>query len=777
MTTAVAQEQKLSIVGTSVPRIDDVPRATAGLVFGADFRLPGMLHVKVLRSPHAHARLGSIDISRAQRLPGVRLVLTGADCDYRFGSYLQDEPVLARDKVRYSGEGVAAVCAGYEETAEEALELIRVEYEPLPAVFTTQEAIRAGAPLVHEAAHLYHDLGWVKPVPGTNIVYHFKLRKGDLERGFGQSYRVFEHTFTTDAMQHAPLEPHVAVAQADTEGRLTFWTGTQSPWECRANVMEGLDLAPGDVRVIALPVGGAFGSKMYARLEPLLGAFALRLPGKPIRLLFTREEEFGSAVVRPATTSRIKTGVSREGLLLAREVESYWDAGGYADCTPNVCRNGGFQGAGPYRIPNVKADAYCVYTNNPISGALRGYAAPQVIWAYESQMDLMARDLGIDPLELRLRNAFDLGDETATGEVLRTGVGLKETIHKAAAALNWSAPKDPPSSPTRRRGRGLATIFKHARAPSTSSAFIKMHEDGAVEILKSSVELGQGANTILAQIVAEVLQVPLGRVRVANPDTDFTPFDRSSSSSRTTFYMGNAVRLAAEDIRQQLVEMASEVFEAPQELVRFEGGQVVVPGKEALPYARLINRYYGATASVVGRATYGVRDAKPLDPETGQSPRAVAFYMYATQGVELEVDTETGAVELLKVTAAHDVGKAINPLHCVQQIEGALAMGFGSTLTERLEIEAGKVQNGIFSEYHVPTSLDMPQGMVPILVEAPHAEGPFGAKGVGETGLAPTAAAIANALLDATGISITALPLLQERVQRALAPLRERRES
>ena len=760
---------QLRVVGQSLPRVDGVAKATGSLVYGADFRLPGMLHTKILRSPLASARILHVDCERAGRVPGVRCVIAGPAETHPFGSYIRDEPVLAGDRVRYQGEGIVAVAAEDADVAIEALELVRVEYEPLSVVHDYREALSEGSALLHSGLDEYERIGGIYPRPHTNICHHFKLRKGDVQEGFARADRIFEHTYSLDMMQHAPIEPHVALAQADAQGRITIWSVTQGPWECRNSLMESLGLRPGQVRIIGLPVGGAFGAKIYPRIEPVLGLLAQRAGGRPVRLLFTREEEFTSAVVRQPTTIRIRTGVTRDGRLVAREIEGYYDAGAYADCTPNVCRNGTYQGAGPYRIPHVKADGYAVYTNNPISGALRGYGVPEAAWAYESQMDVIARELGMDPVEIRLRNAWEVGDETSTGEVLRGSVGLRETIHRTVQGIGWGEPLAPPSRPGRLRGRGLACIYKHSRAPTTSSAFLKLHEDGALEILTSTVEFGQGSHTILSQIASEVLGVPMGQVHVATPDTDITPFDMFTSSSRTTFHMGNAVRMAAEEVRRQVVAMAGEVFEAPEELIRFADGQLSVPGREPLTLRNLIRRYYGAAASVVGSATYAVRDAVPMDPETAQTPKAAAFWMYATQAVEVEVDPATGLVELVKVVAAHDVGRAINPQSCEQQIEGALAMGLGSALTEQMLLKDGRVLNPSFLDYRIFTALDMSSDVRPYLVESAHDEGPYGAKGVGEPGLAPTAAALGNALAHAIGVPFFHLPLTAERVRQVIA--------
>ncbi len=756
----------LAYVGQRVVRKDAAEKVTGRAVYGVDVKLPGMLHGRILRSPLAHARIVKIDVTKAARLPGVRAVVTGKDAPFTHNAaIIKDWPFFAQEKVRHVGEAVAAVAAVDEETAEEALALIDVDYEELPAVFDAEAAMQPGAPLVHERLMEYPRAEAFHPVAGTNICNYYKLRRGDVERGFADAAVVVEERYTTAMMQHCPMETHVAVAQQTMDGRLTVWTSAQSPYWTRSELAIALGMPMSDIRVIVPYVGGGFGAKHAVKVEQYAIALAMKANYRPVRLALTRAEEFGTALVRQPTIIDIKTGVSRDGTILARHAKIVWNTGGYADLSPAVSRNAGFAAGGPYVIPNVWVDSYCVYTNNPVSGAFRGFGVPEVTWAGESQLDSVARRLGMDPLELRLKNAVEEGSESVLGERLHS-VGVKECLRKAAAAVGWGGPKAP------NRGRGVACMHKSTGTPTSSAAFVKLNEDGTVSLLSSAVEMGQGAATVLTQIVAEELGVAPESIRVVTPDTDATPFERSTTSSRTTFHAGNALLAAARDARQQILEVAADLLEANPKDLELRDGKVSVRGvpDRSVPLAKLwrSGMYARGQYPILGRGAYstsGIYD--PLDPVTGRSKRSTAFWMYAAQAAEVEVDRETGKVTVLKLGAAHDMGKAINPTTCEQQIEGALVMGLGQALFEELVVEQGRPVNPSFIDYKIPCTLDIPT-LEAILVEAAHQEGPFGAKGLGEPGLAPTAAAIGNAILDAIGVRMHDLPITAEKVLRAL---------
>ncbi|MGH7366518.1 MAG: xanthine dehydrogenase family protein molybdopterin-binding subunit [Candidatus Rokuibacteriota bacterium] len=762
----------LAYVGQKVPRLDAPDKVTGRAVYGVDLKLAGMLHGRILRSPLPHARITRIDTSKAEALIGVRAVVTGRDAPYTHNAaIIKDWCFFAMDKVRYVGEPVAAVAAIDEETAEEALGLIEVEYDELPAVFGAEEAMSEGAPIIHEELMGYPRTEGFHPVAGTNICNYYKLRRGDAEAAFADCTVLVEERYTTGWMQHVPMEVHVAIAQQASDGRLTVWTSAQSPYWTRAELATALGIPMSDIRVIVPHVGGGFGAKHAVKIEQYAITLAMKAGNRPVRVALTRAEEFGASLLRQPTAIDIKTGATREGRILARKIRIVWNTGGYADLSPAVSRNAGFAAGGPYTIPNVWVDSYCVYTNNPVSGAFRGFGVPEVTWAGESNLDMVARELGMDPLELRLRNAVEEGSESVLGEVLHS-VGVKECLRKAADALDWTTPK--PAG----RGRGIACMHKSTGTPTSSAAFVKLNEDGTVTMLSSSVDMGQGATTVLAQIVAEELGVKPEHIRVVAPDTDVTPFDRSTTSSRTTFHSGNALRAAARDARQQILDVAGDLLEASPDDLELRDERVSVKGspEHSVPLSKLwkSGMYTRGQYPILGRGAYSTSSIyDPLDPVTGRSRRATAFWMYAAQAAEVVVDLETGKVTVLRLTAAHDMGKAINPQTCQQQIEGALVMGLGQALFEQLVIDQGRPVNPSFIDYKIPCTLDIPQ-LETILVEAEHNEGPFGAKGLGEPGLAPTAAAIANAIFDAIGVRMRDLPITAERVIRAL---RERMEA
>lgn len=764
------KERKLESIGQSPVRLDAREKVTGRTLYAVDLKMAGMLYAKVLRSPHPHARILHIDATKARSLPGVVAVVTGKDFPGSLGATVQDQSFLAGDKVRFVGDAVAAVAAVNLDTAEEALSLIHVEYELLPALFDPVEAMKSREVLIHENLSQYAVAPGIFPVPGTNICNHFKLRKGDPERGFKESDLVLEDTYRSHMVQHAHLETHAAIAQVDSSGKILIWSNTQTPYFNRKALAKSLNLPLNQVRVMVTTLGGGFGGKSYLKAEPICVALALKSKGRPVKLVFTREEEFGVAPVRHPTIIRCKTGMKKDGTWLAQETELIFDTGAYADIGPRVCRNAGFSAAGPYQVPNVRIDSYCVYTNHPIGGAFRGFGIPQVSWAIESHLDVMAEKLGLDPVEVRLKNAVEEGSLSVTGQVLHS-VGLKETLRQAAEKIGWRKASGP------YRGKGIACMHKSTVTPSSSAAFVKLNEDASVTLLCSAVEMGQGSSTILAQIASEELDIPVEKISMVRPDTDVTPYDMASVSSRSTFFVGNAVRRAAADAREQLLQIAAEILEAnPQDLV-IEAGKVMVRGvpEKAIPIAELPlgEAFYvgakgrGRGRPVLGRGSFTVEDVTPLDRETGQGKNPSAFWMYATQAAEVEVDPRSGRVKVLRISSAHDVGKSIHPVAIEGQIQGALVMGVGTALWEEMELEKGRVKNPSFAEYKLPSALDAPE-MIPIIVEELHAQGPYGAKGLGEPALAPTAAAIANAIYAAVGVRVKDLPITPEKILEGL---------
>jgi 4-hydroxybenzoyl-CoA reductase alpha subunit len=759
------------IIGSSVPRIDAVEKVTGRAVYGPDLKLPGMLQGKVLRSPLPHARVLHVDISRAERLRGVKAVATGKDLSVRYGLVIQDQSPYCFDKVRYIGDPVAGVAAIDADTAREALELIKVEYEELPPVFDPLRAMEQGAPLVHEDLGSYWYVPIFFPKSGTNICNHFKIRKGDVEEGFRTADFITENTFTTPMIQHCHLEPHVTTAKFEPSGQVTIWSSTQHPYSVRRETARFLGLPINRVRVIVTSLGGGFGGKVLLKLEPMCVALAMKVKDfRPVRILLTREEEFYASVVRHPTRTSVKAGVRKDGTLVALKTKMVFDTGAYADAGPVVARSSGMAITGPYRVPHVWSDSYCVYTNKAIAGAFRGFGVPQLMWAMDSTMDMLAEGIGMDPVELRLKNALEEGDISATGQILHS-VGIKECIRKAAEAIEWG------KEPKKYRGKGIGTLYKMTQTPSSSSAFVKMSEDGSVEVLCSTVDMGQGSNTVFAQIAAEELGVEVKNVRVVSPDTDVTPFDHGTASSRSTFHMGNAVKQAAAEAKKQLFEVAADQLEVRPEALESRGGFIYIQGSKGpgTPISAIrMGITYGKGHPITGSGTFSVPDATPLDQETGQGAYPSIFWLYGAQGVEVEVDPDTGKVDVLKVAAAHDLGRVINPLNCEQQVEGAVVTGVGIALLEEMVVQNGTPVNRNFRDYRIPTAMDSPP-VTSIFVEATHQDGPFGAKGVGEPALAPTAPAIGNAVYDAIGVRIKDLPITPEKILKALKEKGEKR--
>ena len=755
----------LKYVGQSVTRVDSGTKVSGAAVYGYDLVLPEMLYGKVVFSDRAHARIVELDTRLAEAHPGVIAVVTGRDVPHIHGETIQDTPFLAIDKVRFIGEPVAAVAAIDEDTAQAAAALIEVTYEDLPAYLSTIDACQPDSIAIHEDYDSYRKVDFVSPGEMPNVLEHFKLRTGDVETGFTESDIVLEETYTVPSISHAAMEPHSAHAQVDPDtGRITIWSPNDAPFRAREELAMALERPVEDIRFINPLQGGGFGAKGGLKLEPLALALAMNTRGRPVRLKYSREETFRSTLTRHEAIVTIESGVMSDGTLHARNMEIYWGSGAYNEKSATVCIRGSQFAPGPYRIPNVSVNAYSVYTNKPVSGAFRGYGIPQGTWACEQHTDELAKRLEMDPLEFRMKNVFVEGDVSYWGEKLEA-VGLKECMAKASAALEWAAPR------SEGVGRGLACMIKPTKIGTESAAAVTIDGDGNVTVLAGTVEIGQGCDTIQSQIAAEELDVPLERVSYAPLDTDVTPFDSSTTSSRSTYHVGNAVRRAAADLRGKLLEYAPVAIGNcdPADL-RLHDGVVSLQGDadRACTLAELVTRAVGSDGVLRGEGECARNDGIELDLETGQSPRAAAYYMYGAHAVDVEVDKETGMVTLLRMAAAHDVGKAINPLTCVGQIEGGAVMGVGAALYETLKYDAqGNIENPSFLDYHLVTSADAPE-VAAIVVEEPLDHGPWGAKGVGEPPVALGPAAIGNAVANATQTRIRDLPLSPERVYWAI---------
>lgn len=764
-----------AVVGQSVYRKDARQKVTGEVLYVGNIEMPGMLHVAVLRSPYAHARITRIEKSQAEKLSGVAVVLTGAEVakmpgvDPHYGPAFRDQPILAVDKVCFVGDPVVAVAAVDRRTAEDALQLVEVDYEPLPAVLDVLEAVKPESPLVHEVhrpAKAFADLAHVKPGHKSNICYQFKLRRGDVDKAFSEADRIFEDTFSSPPAQHMPMEPHITLAYLDEKQRMNVWTTSQTPSYVRTELSNTFGFPLNRIRVRIPYLGGGYGAKLYAKLEPLVMALAL-VTNKPVRYALTREEEF-LTITKHKVITKIKSAI-KNGSITARKCEVYWDTGAYAEIGPRIVHKSGYTSAGPYRIPNVWIDSYCVYTNHVPAGAFRGFGVPQVVWAYDSQMDIMARAIGADPFEFRMQHALNEGESFATGTPVRS-FGVKQAMQEAALAVGWSATQ-PSRSGTKRRGKGIAAGVKAVLTPSISGAILIMNADGTVNVLSSTVEMGQGSETMMGQIVAEELGISFDQVHIVQPDTDVTPYDTITAGSRSTYHMGNAVRMAAGKIKAELFQVVANKLEvSPEDLVA-RGGKISVRGNEerGMTIGEAFLAKFGSPGTTLAGEAVCQPEAIPTDPETGQSEKCTEYWFPSATSAEVEVDTETGKINILQFYSVGDTGTAINPKHCEQQLLGSAIIHLGLTLFEELISDEGQLVNGTLVDYQVASIKDLPESFRPIIVEVPHEMGPFGAKGVGETGTLTVSAAIANAIHDAIGVRIRDLPITPEKVLRALA--------
>ena len=755
-------------VGKRIPRLDAVDKVTGRAVYGVDVDLPGMLYGATLRSPLAHGKIVNIDVSEARKAPGVRAVVTGKNLPFRFGAMIQDQPFMAMDRVRYVGEPVAAVAADTEAEAQEALKKIRVEYEELPAVFDARKAAAEGAPLLHPNQEEYDRVSSLEMVPGTNICVVQNYSLGDTDAGLAEADEVFEDEFTVHSVAHTPMEPHVAVARYSAErDHYTIWASVDRPFRIAQHLADALGISVNQVRYICHYVGGGFGGKSTLVAEATAVVLARFTRGRPVKVSFSREEELTASQTRVAAFMKLKTGVKKDGTFTARRAEAFWGCGAYASFAPGVAMRGVLTIFGPYNIPNLELSSKLVYTNREVCGPYRGFGTTQVTLACEAQMDIIAEKLGIDPLEIRLKNGYVEGDTYINGQVLHS-VGLTETLEKACKEIGWGEVEQGPSK-TKRRGKGIATMIKGTVTPSDSYCVIKVNQDASVTVLSGSPEVGGGQKTILAQIAADTIGVPLASISMARPDTLTMPYDTGVCSSRSTYHMGNAVSLAGKEIRQKILEAAGDILETDPARLSIEEGKIVEEGVgERIALKSLLAKKLGAGGAIMGEGHYNPAHSPLLDCLPGLKVMSSIFWKFATQAAEVEVDTETGAVKVLKIAAAHDVGRAINPVGCEQQIEGAVVMGISHTLFEEFKTEKGRIVNDSLADYKIATTLDLPE-IVPIIVEtAPHREGPFSAKGLGEGAAAPTSPAIANAIYDAVGIRINDMPITPEKVLAAL---------
>jgi len=725
--------------------------------FCDDLVLPGMLYGKILRSPHPHAKILNISTDKLKKRAGIKAVITGRDVpSKKYGIYkvvpeTLDESILCVDKVRYVGDAVAAVAAIDEEMAQEALELIDVEYEILPGVFDPVEAMNPNAPLIHD-----------KP---NNIAWEVNFKHGDIEKGFLESDFVREDEFVTPAQNHAALEPHGAIASYERSGKLTLYSCSQSPFGVLQDLAFVLGIKQKDIRVISPYIGGAFGGKYQILPLDFCTAVLSKVSGRPVKLTYTRQEVFQCTRQRHPMRVRLKTGYNKDGTLVAKQCNIIGDNGAYNSSGPTIIGRAGAQLSMVYKVKYFEYRGLLVYTNNPVGGAFRGFGNIQSRFADDSQMDMIAEDLHLDPVEIRLKNARQAG-ETSPHGWKATSCGLTDCIQRAKETAEWDLKK---RKKVKNRGIGIACnsyISGSNTGHDASSAFVKINLDGTVTLITGARDIGQGSDTTLCQIVAEVMGIPMEDVRIVASDTDVIPFDLGTYGSRVTFMAGKASIEAAADAKKQLIAKVSDLLEAKPEDLEIRGGHIYVRGRPApeMPFGEAVKACLYAQGGnlILGRGVYNSPNTEKLDLRTGARNLSPA-YSFGAQIAEVEVNPVTGRVRVVNFVAAHDCGLAINPYSIEGQVEGSIAQGLGYALTEDLLFEEGQIKNASYFGYRIPTTLDMPP-IRTIIVETLDPEGPFGAKGVSEGTLLPVAPAVANAIYDATGIRVKDLPITPEKI-------------
>jgi CO/xanthine dehydrogenase Mo-binding subunit len=739
------------VIGEPLSMTDAVDRVSGRLDYVLNRTRPGMLTCRLLRSDRPHATIARLDTSAAEGMPGVAGILTARDfaphgpLEPRYGNVVADTPVVALDKVRYIGEPIAAVAAVDDDTALAAVEAIEVELEDLPAIFTIDDALADDAPRVHGDA--------VVAGSPPNVCTRYRVSSGDAEAALASADELFEDVFETPFHHHGAMEPHVAFAEI-VEGRIELTSATQTPYSVRDVVAGMLRVEPERVRVRSGPLGGSFGAKTYARIEPIVAALAWKTE-RPVRLVLTRYETF-LTLMRHASVIRLRTGVDRSGTIVARDVQMRLNGGAYTDVSPRVTMYGGIAAVGPYRIPNASLDSLTVYTNLPPAGAYRGYGVLQAAWASESQIDLIAERLGIDPVELRLRSLVGEGDALVTGERLH-GVYFDRLLEAATATLRRRAR----AAGAKRRGTGCAVVMKATRTPSRSEARAVLDATGVLTVFAASIEMGQGAGTVLKQIAVDALGADPELVQLVEPDTDVVPFDLATSSSRTTHSMGNAITVAALEVRRQLLDTAGDLLEIAPADLELEAGFVVVPDtRERISFADVLSR--SGMDSIDGLGDY-VNEGG-VDPDTGRGVASTHWHQ-AAAAADVEVDLETGKVKVEHVHCAVFAGRVVNPVLADLQIRGSVVFGVGQALFEEVSFDEGQIVNANLSEYTLPALGDLPPEIGVTLLEDLEA-GEI--HGIGETGLPPVVAAIGNAVAQATGRRLTRLPMTPERVLDAI---------
>lgn len=762
-----------STLGTAVPQVNARSKVLGRALYAGDIQVAGMLHGKVLRSPYPHARIVSIDASAARALPGVKVVLTGEDAPRtRWGVHYKERRILAEGRVRFAGEEVAAVAAATEEIARDALDLIRVEYEELPAILTPDEAMDEDAPGLHDGRN--------------NISHEIRFERGSVDDGFAQADLVYEATYNTHAQYPGYLEPMASVATIDPDGRLLVWTSTQSVFLARARLAAALERPVSSIRVIQATTGGGFGGKLVEDANNLIAGLLAVKTGRPVRLVNNRLEDFLACCSSVPERITLKLGMTRDGLIVAKAVRVIAECGAYSGLSPEVMHVTAMRSDNMHRLKNVRSHATLVYTNNPPHGAFRGFGGTQMLFALNSHIHMMAETLGLDPVEIHKRNAIGAGEVSVHGWQIGS-TGLKECIDQACEAIGWQDKHNRKAAQgaaggAKRRGVGMAAAM-HVSGNRTignwdgSTVALKVNEDGRVVVHSSESDMGQGAMTMLSQVVSHELNIPLSHVHVVAPDTDVSPFCIGSLASRVTMAAGNAAILAGRQVRDKLFELAAQELQVPADTLEIAEGAVRVRGEpdRKLTLAEL-GRLHVWRHGGEGLQVSATWDAQTVMHDANCYGNIAPAYSFAAQAVEVEVDTETGQVTVIDSFVSDDCGKALNPTAIHGQTNGATVQAIGWTLYEQLQLEGGRLMNGNFADYTMATAEAVPM-LRGGFVESNEPNGPYGAKGASETAILPGAPAIANAVYDAIGVRIHDLPITPEKILAALRQMHEKKEA
>jgi CO/xanthine dehydrogenase Mo-binding subunit len=773
---------KTRIVGKSPVRLDGLAKVTGAAQYVDDLDFgPGLLHAAVVESTHAHARIKKVSTAAAEKLPGVVRVVTGKDCPHMFGLYMKDRHIFAQDRVRFVGEQIAAVIAETPEAALRAAKLVKVTYAPLPAVLSLGDALKKDATLLHPDLDKYEKPPWFFPRAGTNIAHWRKTRKGDVDKAFKNASFILEDTYTVPRYAHCPIETHAVTGLFDLSGRLTLWASSQSPFAQRnvmANALKPFGLSHKDIRIVTPFVGGGFGGKAGVSMEIIGAVLAIVMKGRPVKLNWTREQEFYNTSQRQGVIARIKMGVSKGGRITALEHTLHWDAGASAEYGANVVNAVGLSATGPYRVPNVKIDSVCVYTNMPPCGAYRGFGYSEFHFGLESHITCVAKAIGMDPVQFRKLNAIKEGDTLAYGAEMNPG-DMPQCIDRVAKAIRWGK-KEKPSSRNKAIGKSLCCFWKAPAMPpnASSAAYLKFNEDGSLNLMVSGMELGQGFLTVMAQVAGEVLTVPVTKIRVETPDTDRNAYEWQTVGSHVTWSCGNAVRAAAEEVKGKLIATVARAKRLKAADLYLEDECVKSRKKKdvAIPFHEFVidgimrpdGRFVGGPIQGTGMFMPEFTSALG-DPETSQGGHPNVHYTVGCAGVIVEIDKETGKLQVLNASLAVDAGKVINRDLLNGQIVGGIVQGLATALYEDMRYDStGRLLNPNFTDYKIPTTLDCPVKLVPMAVETPQPDGPFGARGVGEHTMIAAAPMIADAIADAVGVRLKTMPLTAEKTALAL---------